>query len=158
MYKLPQGGGTGDVGSTGFQWQMGKILYIFHNLEKHVVSLRGKPFRLDHNMANPMEDAFYNRWTMVKIDLYYAGALLNPYVLHDKELADDSDSLMAYKRVLQKLCSPETYPDVVQDFFVFQHMQGPFHDMLDPQDQKCSTYNWWAFEGACRKLIAPIAR
>jgi hypothetical protein len=40
----------------------------------------------------------------------------------------------------------------------FRHKQGPFHDMLDPKDQKCSLHNWWAFEGACRKLIAPIAR
>jgi hypothetical protein len=50
---------------------------------------------------------------MVKIDLHYAGALLNPYLLHDKELAVDSDSLIACKKVLRKLCSPETYPDVV---------------------------------------------
>ena len=39
---------------------MEKILYIFRNLEKHIVSLRGEPFRLDHNMADSMEDAFYN--------------------------------------------------------------------------------------------------
>jgi hypothetical protein len=137
---------------------MGKILHIFRNLEKHVVSFRDKPFRLDHDMAAAMEDAFYNRWTMVKTDLHSAGALLNPYLLHDKELADDSDSLTACKRVLRKLCSPETYPDVVQDFLAFQHKQGPFHDMLDPKDQKCSAHDWWAFEGACGKLIAPIAR
>ena len=30
--------------------------------------------------------------------------------------------------------------------------------MLDPKDQKCSTHDWWAFEGAYRKLIAPIAK
>jgi hypothetical protein len=30
--------------------------------------------------------------------------------------------------------------------------------MLDPKDQKCSAHDWWAFEGACGKLIAPIAR
>jgi hypothetical protein len=53
---------------------------------------------------------------MVKIDLHYAGALLNPYLLYGKELADDNDSLSACKRVLRKLCSPETSPDVVQDF------------------------------------------
>jgi hypothetical protein len=92
---------------------MGKILHIFHNLEKHVVSFRGEPFRLDHDMADPMEDAFYNRWTMVKTNLHYAGALLNPYLLYDKELVDVSNSLTACKRVLQKLCSLETYPDVV---------------------------------------------
>jgi hypothetical protein len=137
---------------------MGKILHIFRNLEKHIVSFRDEPFRLDHDMANSIEDAFYNRWTMVKTDLHYAGALLNPYLFHDKELANDSDSLTAYKRVLRKLCSPEMYPDVVQDFLAFRHKQGPFHDMLDPKDQKCLAHDWWAFEGACRKLIAPIAR
>jgi hypothetical protein len=39
---------------------MGKILHIFHNLEKHVEGLRGEPFRLDHDMADPMEDALDN--------------------------------------------------------------------------------------------------
>jgi hypothetical protein len=95
---------------------------------------------------------------MVKTYLHYAGALLNPYLLHNKELADDNDSLTTYKRVLQKICFPETYPDIVHDFLAFQHKQGPFHDMLDPKDQKCSMHDWWAFEGACRKLIAPIVR
>jgi hypothetical protein len=121
---------------------MGKILHIYGNLEKLIVSLRGKPFRLDHDMANSMEDAFYNRWTMVKIDLHYAGALLNLYLLYHKELANDSNSLILYKRVLRKLCFPETYPDVVQDFLAFQYKQGPVHDMLDPKDQKCSVYDW----------------
>ena len=39
---------------------MVKILHIFRNLEKHVVSLRGEPFGLDHDMADSMEDAFYD--------------------------------------------------------------------------------------------------
>jgi hypothetical protein len=64
------------------------------------IKLDGKPFRLDHDMANAMEDAFYNRWKMVRTDLHYACALLKPCLLHDKELADDSDSLIACKRVL----------------------------------------------------------
>ena len=79
---------------------MGKILHIFYNLEKHVISLKGEPFRLDYNMADSMEDAFYNYWTMVKTDLHYASVLLNLYLLHDKELVDDNDSLTACKRVL----------------------------------------------------------
>jgi hypothetical protein len=95
---------------------------------------------------------------MVKTDLHYAGALLKPYLLHDKELTDDSNSLISYKRVLRKLCFPETYPDIVQDFLVVRHKQGPFHDILDPKDQKCLVHDWWAFEGAYGKLIAPIAR
>jgi hypothetical protein len=93
---------------------------------------------------------------MVKTNLHYAGTLLNPYLLHNNELADDS--LMACKRVLQKLCPSETYPNIVQDFLAFRHKLGPFHDMLDPKDQKCLAHDWWAFEGACGKLIVPIIR
>jgi hypothetical protein len=100
---------------------MGKILHIFRNLKKHVLSLRGELFRLDHDMVDPMEDAFYNHWTMVKTDLHYEGALLNLYLLHDKELADDNDSLIACKKVLRKLCSLETYPDLVKDFLALRH-------------------------------------
>ena len=95
---------------------------------------------------------------MVKTNLHYASTLLNLYLLYDKEMADNSDSLTACKRVLQKLCSLETYLDIVQDFFAFRHKQGSFHDMLDPNDQKCSVHDWWAFEGTCGKIIVPIAR
>jgi hypothetical protein len=123
MYKLPRGGGTGDVGFAGFRWQR-----PMHEEDSSHLSQSGEtrikldePFRLDHNMANAMEDAFYNRWTVVRTDLHYAGALLHPYLLPDKELADDNDSLIVYKKVLRKLCPLETYPDVVQDFLAFRH-------------------------------------
>jgi hypothetical protein len=53
---------------------------------------------------------------MVTTDLNYAGVLLNPYLLHDKELADASDSFILSKKMLKELCLLEIYPDVVQDF------------------------------------------
>ena len=95
---------------------------------------------------------------MISTNLHSAGALLNPYLLHDEELGDDSDVVTAYKRVLQNLCTPETYPDIVQEFLAFRHKRAPFHDMLNPKQQKCSPYAWWDFEGACGKLLAPIAK
>ena len=60
--------------------------------------------------------------------------------------------------MLRNLYTPETYPDVVQEFLAFRHKRAPFHDMLDPKQQKCSPYAWWYFEGACGKLLAPIAK
>jgi hypothetical protein len=33
---------------------MEKILHIFCNLEKNVLSLKGEPYMLDHNSANAM--------------------------------------------------------------------------------------------------------
>ena len=137
---------------------MGKVLAIMRNLEKHVLALRTEPFNLDSDFADLAERQFYARKQMISTDLHSAGALLNPYLLHDEELGDDSDVVTACKRVLRNLCTPETYPDVVQEFLAFRHKRAPFHDMLDPKQQKCSPYAWWDFEGACGKLLAPIAK
>jgi hypothetical protein len=137
---------------------MGMILYIFHNLEKHVLRLRGEPFMLDCNLAEAIEVAFYSQWNMVTTNSLYVGAFLNPYLLHNKEMADDRNSLIVCKRVLQKLCPPKPYLDVVQVFLAFRHKQEPFHNVLDSNNQKCSLHDWWAFEGTCRKFVAPIAR
>ena len=137
---------------------MGKVLPILRDLEKHVLALRTEPFNLDSDFADLAERQFYARKQMISTDLHSAGALLNPYLLHDKELGDDSDVVTACKRVLRNLYTPETYPDVVQEFLAFRHKRAPFHDMLDPKQQKCSPYAWWDFEGACGKLLAPIAK
>jgi hypothetical protein len=86
---------------------MGKNLYIFYNLEKHVLSLKGEPFMLNRDLDDVMEDAFSIQWDMVKTDLYCTGALLNPYLFYNKELVDNSNSLTICKRVLRELCSLE---------------------------------------------------
>lgn len=137
---------------------MGKVRHILRDLEKHVLSLRNDPFNLDSDLADVAENDFYTRKRMITTDLHSAGALLNPYLLRDKDLADDPDAITACKRVLRKLCSPEAYPDVVNEFIAFRHRNAPFHDMMDPKNLKCSPYAWWDFEGACGKLLAPIAK
>ena len=137
---------------------MGKGLHILRNLEKHVLALRNEPFNLATDLADVAERDFYTRKRMITTDLHSAGALLNPYLLHDKDLADDADAITACKRVLGKLCTPENYPDVVNEFIAFRHKTPPFHDMLDPKQQKCSPHAWWDFEGACGKFLAPIAK
>ena len=137
---------------------MGKVLAILCNLEKHVLALRTNPFNLDSDFTDLAERQFYARKQMISIDLHSASALLNPYLLHDEELSDDSDVVTACKRVLRNLCTPETYPDVVQEFLAFRHKRAPFHNMLHPKQQKCLQYAWWNFEGACGKLLAPIAK
>ena len=98
---------------------MGKVLAILCNLEKHVLALRTEPFKLDSDFADLAERQFYAWKQMISTDLHSAGALLNPYLLHDEELGDDSDVVTACKRVLRNLCTPETYPDVVQEFLAF---------------------------------------
>jgi hypothetical protein len=118
-----------DSGELG----MGKIPHIFRNVEKHIERVRDEFFQFDGEKSIDVEKHFRVRWAMVKLDLHDAGAFLNPYLLHNKELADDLDAITACKRVLGKLCSPETYLDVVLEFLAFRHKELPFHNMLDPK-------------------------
>ena len=109
---------------------MGKIRHIFRNVEKHIHTMREEFFEVDDEKTIDVEKHFRKRWALVKTNLHDAGALLNPYLLQNKELVDDLDAITVCKRVLRRLCSPETYPDVVLQFLAFRHKQPPFHNML----------------------------
>ncbi len=98
---------------------MGKVLHIMRKLEKHVYGLESPPFCLEERRATPLIQAFHVRRKMVDNDLQSAAALLNPYLLHDKELADDADAMSACKRVLEKICKPDEYAAVVREFMAF---------------------------------------
>jgi hypothetical protein len=100
------------------------VMWALHDFDgKHILRLRGEPFRLDCNLVDTTEDVFYSQWGMVTTNLHYAGALLNPYMLHNKEVANNSDGFNACKIVLQKLCSPKTYPNLMQDVLELRHKQ-----------------------------------
>jgi hypothetical protein len=137
---------------------MGKVLHIMRKLEKHVYGLESPPFCLEESKAIPLIQSFHVRREMVANDLQSAAALLNPYLLHDKELADDADAMSACKRVLEKICKPDEYAAVVREFVAFRHREPPFHNMLNPGEQMLSAHAWWDFEGACGKFTAPLAK
>jgi hypothetical protein len=59
---------------------MGGAWLIMKTLEKHVLSLWDPPFELPSNLADVIEDQFYQSWKMLMTDLHYARALLNPYL------------------------------------------------------------------------------
>jgi len=56
---------------------------------------------------------------MGETNLHYSRALLNPYLLHDKELANNQDATNACKRVIMKICDPKEYAKVVKEFIAF---------------------------------------
>ncbi len=111
---------------------MDKVLHIMRNLEKNVFALQKEPFGLSLNLAIPFEESFCNRREMVEINLHYVGVLLNPYLLHNKELANEQHATDACKHVIRKICKPKTYAQVVKEFVAFRHREPSFHDMLDP--------------------------
>ncbi len=86
----------------GKQACMGKAWFIMKTLEWHVLSLQNPLFELPSNLANVIEDQFYQKQKMLMIDLHYVGALFNPYLLGEAHLHDDADVKEALNKVLWK--------------------------------------------------------
>jgi hypothetical protein len=64
---------------------------------------------------------------MGDVDLHYAKALFNPYLLNEVHLHDDVDAKEVLNRMLQKnINSPTSYAQVLKDFTNFVENQRPF--------------------------------
>jgi hypothetical protein len=57
-------------------------------------------FEFPSNLANVIEDQFYQRWKMLTINLHYARAFLNPYLLGEARLHDDANAKENLNRFL----------------------------------------------------------
>ncbi len=89
-------------------------------LERHVLSLQDPLFELPSNLVDVIEDQFYQRWEMLTIDLHYAKALFNPYLLGEARLHDDTNVKEVLNRLLQNtIRTPTPYALVLRDFANF---------------------------------------
>ncbi len=71
-------------------------------------------FELPPNLVDVIKNQFYQNWKMLMIDLHYARALLNPYLLDDIHLHDDVDAKEVLNVVLWKTTNtPITYAQVL---------------------------------------------
>jgi hypothetical protein len=77
-----------------------------NNLKRHVFSLREPDFNLPAPMAAHLEAQFMHKWDMMLTDLYYAGALLNPFLMNVMEIQNNGTAKRALNRVVQKLSGP----------------------------------------------------
>jgi hypothetical protein len=59
---------------------IGRAWLTMNNLKKHIFNLQNPPFNLPARIATMLEENFTKRWDMMLTDLYYVGALLNPYL------------------------------------------------------------------------------
>jgi hypothetical protein len=67
---------------------------------------------------------------MLTINLHYARAFLNPYLLGEAHLHDDANVKEALNKILWKTtCTPTTYALVFKDFANFVDNWGPFSNI-----------------------------
>ncbi len=96
-------------------------------LERHVLPLQDLLFELSSNLADVIEDQFYQRWKLLTISLHHVKAFFNPYLLGEVHLHDDTDAKEALNKVLRKTTStPTTYALTLRNFANFIESQGSF--------------------------------
>ncbi len=120
---------------NGKQPCTGKAWLIMKTLKWNVLSLQDPPFELPLNLADVIEDQFYQRWKMLTTDLHYVKALFNPYLLGEACLHDDADVKENLNKVLWKTTRTlTTYALTLKDFTIFFESWGPFSNTLLVKD------------------------
>ena len=137
---------------------LGKAYVVLRNLEKHVLSLRHEPFKLDSDNADYCEDSFYERKAMIKSPLQCAAALLNPYLIDDEDLHNDTDAMASAKEVLLSMAPPTLKEVVIEEFFAFREAYPPFRDVRESSKSQLPPSGWWDIYGSAGKFISPIAK
>jgi hypothetical protein len=82
---------------------MAKAWLEMNYLKRHVFSLQDPNFDLPAPLATRLEAQFMHKWDMMLIDLYYVGALLNPFQMNVMEIKNNSTAKRALNKIVQKL-------------------------------------------------------
>jgi hypothetical protein len=91
---------------NGKQHYMRKVWFLVKIMAWLVLSLQNPSFELPPNLVNVIKIQFYQRWKMLMINLHYARALFNPYLLDEIHLQYDVDAKEVLNIVLQKKWYP----------------------------------------------------
>jgi hypothetical protein len=127
----------GKAPAMGLAWRM------MYDLQKHVENFSKAPMRMDVNMAEQCLKDFKARWEMMKTDLHWAGAMLNPLLRGWIPLHEHESSRAILNRVLQRLTKDhDTYLPVLTDYQDFLENRGPFEGSTNPSVHDAPFHEW----------------
>jgi hypothetical protein len=131
----------------GQEAAMGRAWLTMNNLKKHIFNLWKPPFNLPTRITVTLEENFMKRWNMMITDLYYAGALLNPYLNDVLEIQENRDAKHALNRVVHKLCAilGIRFNDTMAELTKYEECQGLYSpvEALDIQEAHMELHQWW---------------
>ena len=106
---------------------MEKAWLTMNNLRKYIFRLRYAPFSLTPAIAEEIEENFMKRWDMMLTNLYYAGAMLDPYLRGHIELQQNGEAKCALNRVFRRLSNPlgVGFNEVMADMTEYEERLGP---------------------------------
>lgn len=132
---------------------------VMKNLEEHILGLQKDPFKLPVPLCEALHRQFMSRWEMMRTDLHYAAALLNPKLIDDKQLRSDTNAQAGLNRVFLKLGGRHCLTELLNEFHAYFFKLPPYADAWNVQKYDGEPHLWWHMVGATvGKLLPPIAR
>lgn len=128
---------------------MPKAWLVMKSLKEHVYSLEGPPYFLDSVTARKFEKNFDARWNLMRTDLHYAGALLNPYLQDVEELHNDGHAKSAFNKVIRNLGRSlgVDVQEAMAEWMQFTEKTGPFDPLVEAPDINAQPallpHQWW---------------
>ena len=118
----------------GHTHAMAKAWLEMNNLKRYVFSLQEPDFNLLAPMAARLEVQFMHRWDMMITNLYYAGVLLNLFLMNVKEIQNNGTAKHALNRVMQKLSSllGVDFNKVMNEITQYEEQQGHYGPLEAP--------------------------
>ena len=130
---------------------MEKAWLTMNNLRKQIFRLRYALFLLTPAIAEEIEENFMKRWDMMLTDLYYAGAMLNPYLRGHMELQQNVEAKHALNRMFRKLSNPlgVGFNEVMAEMTEYEERLGPYspEEAPDIQVANLQPHQWWSRVG-----------
>ena len=126
---------------------MEKAWLRMNNLRKHIFRLWYPSFSLTPAIAEEIEENFMQRWDMMLTDLYYVGAMLNPYLRGHMELQQNGDIMLALNRVFCRLSNllGVGFNEVMAEMTKYEERLGLYspEEALDIQVANLQPHQWW---------------
>jgi hypothetical protein len=78
-----------------------------------------------------LEDKFTKRWNMMLMDVYYAGALLNPYLKDNMDIQENDDMKHALNKVVHNLSVVPgvRFNDAKAELTEYEERRGPYNPL-----------------------------
>jgi hypothetical protein len=138
---------------------MGLAWKVMHDLETHIQSITEPSFHLELDLAEQALENFRDRWRLMKTDLHWAGAILNPMLCGWHSLHDLPESWTILNRVLQKMTPDyDTFLQALAEYHDFLENRGPFQGLTDPRRHDAPLHEWWDAMGSGAKALQTIVR
>jgi hypothetical protein len=121
-------------GFAGLWWTQasnGEGIAYDEQLEKHTFNSWNLPYNLPICIVLKLEDKFTKRWNMMLMDVYYAGALLNPYLKDNMDIQENDDMKHALNKVVHNLSVVPgvRFNDAKAELTEYEERRGPYNPL-----------------------------